>query len=819
MSVTRTPALNLPYLRNDNRLGDVFTEMLRSFDVLLQGSAKDKDLTAPPSSPAQGDTYIVGGSATGAWSGYDNYVATYWGSSWVFYTPQEGWVLWLDDEDGRYTYDGSVWSTTTVTISDGSITFAKLAAAAVVLESEGISSNDNDTTLPTSAAVKDYADTAIAAAVASYQPLDSDLTAIASLTTTSYGRSVLELADASAAQTLFDVDPSGTDNSTNVSLAGSYDYLTIAGQVITLGQIDLAADVTGALPAASVSISDAGLLITATTVEGALAENRAAIDAIEADYLVAADIATSLFDSDIGGSVQAWAATLDSWAAITRATGFDTFVATPSSANLRGLLTDETGTGPAVFASSPTLVTPILGTPTSGTLTNCTGLPISTGVSGLATGIAAFLATPSSANLATAVTDETGTGALVFATAPSFTTSIKPASNDGASLGISGTAWSDLYLASGGVINWNSGLAALTESSGALLYDGKDFYVRRSDGTVCSFGIGRLDTHGSGVLAGRLYFNGKSSTGVTRSYAEIAGYANNSTNAAEQGDLLFYLMKAGTLTHLMQMNIASLFPASNDLMGLGNSSYSWSDLFLASGAVVNFNAGDVTITHAANALVLSGGNLYNSSSSTPASSNVAGWSLLDTGVTHCSIASNPALYVNRVTDDGAIINIMQAGTVEGTISTSGTTVSYNAFMGSHWSQSEGDDVLDLKRGTVVETIDALCDWPGEENDRLPKYKVSDTPGSKRVYGVFLAIDTDDEHLDSYIAALGASWIRIAAGHTVQGGDLLESNGDGCARVQADDVIRSSTIGKVTSTTVVETYDDGSYLVPCVLYCG
>jgi hypothetical protein len=63
-----------------------------------------------------------------------------------------------------------------------------------------------------------------------------------------------------------------------------------------------------------------------------------------------------------------------------------------SSANLLGALTDETGTGSAVFATSPTLVTPILGTPTSATLTNATGLPISTGVSGLGTGVSTALA-------------------------------------------------------------------------------------------------------------------------------------------------------------------------------------------------------------------------------------------------------------------------------------------------------------------------------------------------------------------------------------------------------------------------------------------
>ena len=61
-----------------------------------------------------------------------------------------------------------------------------------------------------------------------------------------------------------------------------------------------------------------------------------------------------------------------------------------------------------------------LGTPASVTLTNGTGLPISTGVSGLGTGVATFLATPSSANLASAITDETGSGSLVFATLPTF---------------------------------------------------------------------------------------------------------------------------------------------------------------------------------------------------------------------------------------------------------------------------------------------------------------------------------------------------------------------------------------------------------------
>lgn len=144
------------------------------------------------------------------------------------------------------------------------------------------------------------------------------------------------------------------------------------------------------------------------------------------------------------------------------------FAAT-TSAELKTVISDETGSGALVFATSPTLVTPALGTPasgvatnltglpistgltgagtgvlaalavnvgstgapvlfngalgtpSSGTLTNATGLPVSTGISGLGTNVAAFLATPSSANLRAALTDETGGGAAVFADSPALT--------------------------------------------------------------------------------------------------------------------------------------------------------------------------------------------------------------------------------------------------------------------------------------------------------------------------------------------------------------------------------------------------------------
>jgi hypothetical protein len=136
--------------------------------------------------------------------------------------------------------------------------------------------------------------------------------------------------------------------------------------------------------------------------------------------------------------------------------GVASFLATPSSANLAAAVTDETGTGALVFATSPTLVTPILGTPTSATLTNATGLPVSTGISGLGTGVATFLATPSSANLRTAVTDETGTGALVFATSPTLVTPALGTPASGVVTNLTGTA----------SININGTVGATTPNTG-----------------------------------------------------------------------------------------------------------------------------------------------------------------------------------------------------------------------------------------------------------------------------------------------------------------------------------------------------------------
>lgn len=184
------------------------------------------------------------------------------------------------------------------------------------------------------------------------------------------------------------------------------------------------------------------------------------------------------------------------------------------------------------------------------------------------------------------------------------------------------------------------------------------------------------------------------------------------------------------------------------------------------------------------------------------------------------------IIANRLTSDGDVIEIRQAGTTEGTISVSGTTVSYNGGHLSRWSQWQNETGKpSVYRGTILESTNDMCEWEkdGEPlpNEQATKTIVSTTVASKAVAGVFDRYDEDDETnpYDFYVAQSGDFVIRIAQGVVVQNGDLLESAGDGTAKPQADDICRSSTVAKVTSNYVSATYEDGSYCVPCILMIG
>ena len=249
----------------------------------------------------------------------------------------------------------------------------------------------------------------------------------------------------------------------------------------------------------------------------------------------------------------------------------------------------------------------------------------------------------------------------------------------------------------------------------------------------------------------------------------------------------------------------------------------------------------------------------------------SGINLFNDGSASFSSTAQP-LYINRDASDGELVRFFHDTNLEGNISVSGSTVSYNAFSGSHWSRLSDNSKPTILKGTVVETIDEMCDWykveyevdgkthtssislPNgkkvgdtisftvpdnpvlydqeiidktytgkiikETDNKHTKCKVSDTTDSKRVYGVFADWDADDDTVnDMYVTAVGTHVVRINKDVTVTAGDLLSSNGDGTAKVQDDDIIRSKTIGKVLTNIKQETYSDGSYTVPCALYCG
>jgi len=240
------------------------------------------------------------------------------------------------------------------------------------------------------------------------------------------------------------------------------------------------------------------------------------------------------------------------------------------------------------------------------------------------------------------------------------------------------------------------------------------------------------------------------------------------------------------------------------------------------------------------------GLLIGTTNNSPAeSSTEEGVRLGYSGSCQFSRSNSPVAFFNRNDSDGGVIQIRQAGVEEGVIVVSGSTVSYNGGHLARWSRL-ADDSKDtsIVKGTVMTNLDAMVEWSHdaveasdavldedgnvvieaveakgaytENNEQLNKMAVSSVEGDPNVAGVFVAWDDDDDFNDMNIAMTGDMVIRIASDTTVQRGDLLMSAGDGTAKPQGDDIVRSKTIAKVTSTHVSHTYDDGSYLVPCVL---
>ncbi|HZS63502.1 MAG TPA: DUF2793 domain-containing protein [Xanthobacteraceae bacterium] len=108
--MTDTPNLGLPYIEAAQAQKHVtHNEALRVLDRLLHLAVLDRDLSAPPASPAEGQRWIVAAAPTGDWAGHATHVAAWQDGTWEFSAPNIGWLAYVIDEGALLTWDGSAW--------------------------------------------------------------------------------------------------------------------------------------------------------------------------------------------------------------------------------------------------------------------------------------------------------------------------------------------------------------------------------------------------------------------------------------------------------------------------------------------------------------------------------------------------------------------------------------------------------------------------------------------------------------------------------------------------------------------------------------
>jgi hypothetical protein len=110
-----TPRWALPFLEEGQDGSEVtHNEALILIDAIMGAKVKDRDLTTPPGSPSQGDTYIVATGGTGSWDDKDGKLAVYV-SGWKFASVPVGAVLYVEDEDELIVQKTGGWETVTTT--------------------------------------------------------------------------------------------------------------------------------------------------------------------------------------------------------------------------------------------------------------------------------------------------------------------------------------------------------------------------------------------------------------------------------------------------------------------------------------------------------------------------------------------------------------------------------------------------------------------------------------------------------------------------------------------------------------------------------
>jgi Protein of unknown function (DUF2793) len=116
--MSNSPNLSMPFLAAGQAQKHVtLNEALRILDTLVQGAAVSRTLGTPPAAPLDGQLYVIHTSANGIWAGKANQLASYQDNGWVYFTPKEGWIVWVCDENQLCVYAGSAWESVNGSVS------------------------------------------------------------------------------------------------------------------------------------------------------------------------------------------------------------------------------------------------------------------------------------------------------------------------------------------------------------------------------------------------------------------------------------------------------------------------------------------------------------------------------------------------------------------------------------------------------------------------------------------------------------------------------------------------------------------------------
>lgn len=241
-----------------------------------------------------------------------------------------------------------------------------------------------------------------------------------------------------------------------------------------------------------------------------------------------------------------------------------------------------------------------------------------------------------------------------------------------------------------------------------------------------------------GDLGGVVDFDGNDSGGTRTVYARLSAEFEDITDATEDGNIVLSTVRAGSFGSRLK---------------IGGDVYTQNSAAILAGKI------------------------------SPSSATV-GSEMRSTGELVSVVDGGTCVIVNRLSSDGTLIALQQAGTTEGSISVSGTTVAYNTFLGAHWSQWSRKGMKLPAPYSVLVMCQERCRWAGEPVDpKLPKCDVSRERGAADVYGIFAGLDEDG---DVTVWALGTAPAVLVKGPVRRGYPLWTSDEPGVAEAAPED---------------------------------